>query len=84
MFDPDQSKVKSAIEEAEAFQNGYDRQKNDRLGDNSDLDSDYENSDEEKVKYKYIDNRKKRKIRMNRMTKKNMMIRKRKQPPIFL
>jgi len=54
------------------------------LGDNSDLDSDYENSDEEKVKYKYIDNRKKRKIRMNRMTKKNMMIRKRKQPPIFL
>ncbi len=48
MFDPDQTKVKQAIEEAEAFLNGYDKGRNNNRGD-SDADSDYENSDEDKV-----------------------------------
>ena len=52
MFDPDQTKVKQAIEEAEAFQNGYERARN-QPGE-SDVDSDYENSDDEKVIYIYI------------------------------
>jgi hypothetical protein len=30
MFDPDQTKVKQAIEEAEAFLNGYDKGRNNK------------------------------------------------------
>ena len=47
MYEPDQVKVRNAMEEAETIANGNDRGKNDKAGADSDGDSDYDNVNEE-------------------------------------
>jgi len=47
LYEPDQVKVRNAMEEAEIIANGNDKGKNDRAGADSDGDSDYDNVNEE-------------------------------------
>ncbi len=52
LYDPEQVKVKNAMEEIEAMANGNDKGKYEKVGADSDGDSDYDNiNEEDKVTY---------------------------------
>lgn len=47
LYEPDQVKLKQALEEARLIANGNDSTNNNRMADNSDGDSDYDNVNED-------------------------------------